>query len=25
VHITDMAEFDALMDGPGYDALLKTV
>jgi glycine cleavage system H protein len=23
VHITDMAEFDRLMDPPGYDALLK--
>ena len=25
VHITDMAEFEQLMDGPGYDALLKTL
>jgi glycine cleavage system H protein len=25
VHIADMAEFEHLMDGPGYDALLKTV
>jgi glycine cleavage system H protein len=25
VHITDMAEFDRLMDPPGYDALLKTL
>jgi len=25
VRITDMAEFKHLMDGPGYDALLKTV
>ena len=25
VHITDMAEFDQLMDPPGYDALLKTL
>ncbi len=25
VHIADMAEFDRLMDGPGYDALLKTL
>ena len=25
VRITDMAEFEHLMDGPGYDALLKTV
>jgi glycine cleavage system H protein len=25
VHITDMAEFDGLMDPPGYDALLKTL
>jgi glycine cleavage system H protein len=25
VHVTDMAEFDQLMDGPGYDALLKTL
>jgi glycine cleavage system H protein len=24
VHVTDMAEFEQLMDGPGYDALLKT-
>jgi glycine cleavage system H protein len=23
VHVTDMAEFDRLMDPPGYDALLK--
>jgi glycine cleavage system H protein len=23
VHVTDMAEFDQLMDPPGYDALLK--
>jgi glycine cleavage system H protein len=23
VHLTDMAEFDRLMDPPGYDALLK--
>ena len=23
VHVTDMAEFDQLMDGPAYDALLK--
>jgi glycine cleavage system H protein len=25
VHVTNMAEFDALMDPPGYDALLKTL
>ena len=25
VHVADMAEFDQLMDGPGYDALLKTL
>ena len=25
VHITQMAQFDALMDPPGYDALLKTL
>ena len=25
VHITNMAEFDQLMDPPGYDALLKTL
>ena len=25
VHLTDMAEFDQLMDPPGYDALLKTL
>jgi glycine cleavage system H protein len=25
VHVTNMAEFDELMDGPGYDALLKTL
>ncbi len=25
VHVTDMAEFDQLMDPPGYDALLKTL
>ncbi len=25
VHITDMAEFDQLMDTPAYDALLKTL
>ena len=25
VHVTDMAEFDQLMDGAGYDALLKTL
>jgi glycine cleavage system H protein len=25
VKVTDMTEFDALMDGPGYDALLKTL
>ena len=25
VHISDMAEFEQLMDGPGYDALLKTL
>ena len=25
VHITHMEQFDALMDGPGYDALLKTL
>ena len=25
VHITNMAQFDALMDPPGYDALLKTL
>ena len=23
VHVTNMAEFDELLDGPGYDALLK--
>ncbi|MBA4177992.1 MAG: glycine cleavage system protein H [Leptothrix sp. (in: Bacteria)] len=25
VHVTHMAEFDALMDTPAYDALLKTL
>jgi glycine cleavage system H protein len=25
VHVADMAEFEHLMDGAGYDALLKTV
>ena len=25
VHVTNMAQFDALMDPPGYDALLKTL
>lgn len=25
VRVTDMAEFDRLMDPPGYDALLKTL
>ncbi|HRH86244.1 MAG TPA: glycine cleavage system protein GcvH [Rubrivivax sp.] len=25
LHVTDMAEFDQLMDPPGYDALLKTL
>jgi glycine cleavage system H protein len=25
VHVSDMAEFDQLMDGPEYDALLKTL
>ena len=25
VHITNMAEFDQLMDPPAYDALLKTL
>jgi len=25
VHLTDMSEFDRLMDPPGYDALLKTL
>jgi glycine cleavage system H protein len=25
VHVTDMAEFEQLMDHPGYDALLKTL
>ena len=25
VRIADMAEFDELLDGPGYDALLKTL
>ncbi len=25
VHVTNMAHFDALMDAPGYDALLKTL
>jgi glycine cleavage system H protein len=25
VRVADMAEFEHLMDGPGYDALLKTV
>ena len=25
VHVTDMADFDQLMDPPGYDALLKTL
>lgn len=25
VRITDMAEFDELLDGPGYDALLKAL
>jgi len=23
VHVTDMAEFDQLMDGPAYDVLVK--
>jgi glycine cleavage system H protein len=25
VRVADMAEFEGLMDGPGYDALLKTL
>jgi glycine cleavage system H protein len=25
VHVSDMAEFDQLMDSPAYDALLKTL
>ena len=25
IHVTDMAEFEQLMDPPGYDALLKTL
>lgn len=25
VHVTDMTEYDALMDAPAYDALLKTL
>ncbi len=25
LHVTNMAQFDALMDPPGYDALLKTL
>jgi glycine cleavage system H protein len=25
VHVTEMADFDQLMDGPDYDALLKTL
>ena len=25
VHVSDMAEFDQLMDGPSYDALVKTL
>ncbi|GAA0757778.1 glycine cleavage system protein GcvH [Ideonella azotifigens] len=25
VHVSDMAEFEALMDAPSYDALLKTL
>ena len=25
VHVSDMAEFDQLMDAPAYDALLKTL
>ena len=25
LHVTDIAEFDQLMDPPGYDALLKTL
>lgn len=25
IRIADMAEFDELLDGPGYDALLKTL
>jgi glycine cleavage system H protein len=25
VHVTNMAQFDELMDPPGYDALLKTL
>jgi glycine cleavage system H protein len=25
VHVSDMAEFERLMDPPGYDALLKTL
>jgi glycine cleavage system H protein len=25
VHVTNMAEFEQLMDPPGYDALLKTL
>jgi glycine cleavage system H protein len=25
VRVTEMAQFDELMDAPGYDALLKTL
>jgi len=25
VHVSDMTEYDALMDAPAYDALLKTL
>jgi len=25
VRVSDLSEFDALLDGPGYDALLKTL
>jgi glycine cleavage system H protein len=25
VHVTDMGEFDQLMDPPAYDALLKSI
>jgi len=25
VHLKDLAEFEGLMDAPGYDALLKTI
>ena len=25
VHVKDLAQFEGLMDGPGYDALLKTL